>query len=194
MKKVLLVIAMILGIFILLVLLSYYLIMGHLIVNEVPKESDIIIVPEGQVTQERANRAVQLLDKGYSKTNKIIVSPLDAINSEYYYEAGATSDHLINDPAADTTYENAQNTLKLMAKMGLKSAIVTSSDYHMNRTRMIYERVNKDYHFDLTYVAAFYQVDGQLVAWPEAPEYIQDIARNEYWKTIGYWLGLYKFI
>lgn len=46
----------------------------NLIVDEEPVVSDIIIVPEG--SNERASEAVTLLNKGYSSSGKIIVSPL----------------------------------------------------------------------------------------------------------------------
>lgn len=173
---------------------SHHLIMDHLIVYETPKESDVIIVPEGEITEERANRAVQLLQDGYSRSDKIIASPLDAINEQYYLGAGAHEDQLINESEATTTYENAVNTLALMDKEGYDSAIVTTSDYHMLRTKMVYDRVNKQYDFDLTYVAAYHEVGGELVTWQEAPDYIQNFAEAEYWKYWGYLFGLYHFI
>ncbi|MFV8813826.1 hypothetical protein ACNNLQ_01620 [Aerococcus urinaeequi] len=66
--------------------------------------------------------------------------------------------------------------MKMLQDMGLDSAIITTSDYHMLRTKMIYERQNRHYGFDLTYVASYHEVDGELVTWQNAPEYIRSFA------------------
>lgn len=139
---------------------------SNLIVDEEPKVSDIIVVPEG--ASERASEAVDLLEAGYSRSGKIIVSPLTQSNLDFYVGAGAPSDALINEGNATSTYTNARNTLKMMQEMGYDSAIITSSDYHMLRTKMIYERQNRHYGFDLTYVATYHDVAGEEVTWWQA--------------------------
>lgn len=194
MKKVLLTLGTIIVFPIAFYLISRHIILNNLIVDQEPKVSDVIIVPEGEVTEERANKAVSLLEDGYSRSGKIIASPLDDINAAYYLDAGASEDQLINEPHATSTYENAVYTLEMMSDLGYDSAIITSSDYHMRRTKLIYDRVNKDYGFDLTYVAAYHLVDGELVTWQEAPDYVQNIAQAEYWKYWGYLFGLYHFV
>ena len=85
---------------------------SNLIVDEEPKVSDIIVVPEG--ASERAGEAVDLLEAGYSRSGKIIVSPLTQSNFDFYVGAGAPSDALINEGNATSTYTNARNTLKMM--------------------------------------------------------------------------------
>jgi len=106
---------------------------SNLIVDEEPIESDIIVVPEG--ASERAGEAVDLLEAGYSRSGKVIVSPLTQSNFDFYVGAGAPNDALINEGNATSTYTNARNTLKMMQEMGYDSAIITSSDYHMLRTK-----------------------------------------------------------
>ena len=59
---------------------------------------------------------------------------------------------------------------------------------------MIYERVNRDYDFELTFVAAYQVVDGELVPWVEAGDKLKAVAKKEFWKYWGYLLGLYHFI
>lgn len=59
----------------------------------------------------------------------------------------------------------------MMADLGYDSAIITSSDYHMLRTKMIDERQNRHYGFDLTYVASYREIDGKNVQWNEGPSY-----------------------
>jgi uncharacterized SAM-binding protein YcdF (DUF218 family) len=162
---------------------------SNLIVDEEPKVSDIIVVPEG--ASERAGEAVELLEAGYSRSGKIIVSPLTQSNRDFYVGAGAPSDALINEGNATSTYTNARNTLKMMQEMGYDSAIITSSDYHMLRTKMIYERQNRHYGFDLTYVATYHDVGGEEVTWWQANR--QD-GFKEIKKFWGYMFFLYHWV
>ena len=162
---------------------------SNLIVDEEPKVSDIIVVPEG--ASERAGEAVDLLEAGYSRSGKIIVSPLTQSNFDFYVGAGAPSDALINEGNATSTYTNARNTLKMMQEMGYDSAIITSSDYHMLRTKMIYERQNRHYGFDLTYVATYHDVDGEEVTWWQANRQAGFKEIKKFW---GYMFFLYHWV
>ena len=162
---------------------------SNLIVDEEPKVSDIIVVPEG--ASERASEAVDLLKAGYSRSGKIIVSPLTQSNYDFYVGAGAPSDALINEANATSTYTNARNTLKMMEEMGYDSAIITSSDYHMLRTKMIYERQNRHYDFDLTYVATYHDVDGEEVTWWQANRQAGFKEIKKFW---GYMFFLYHWV
>lgn len=162
---------------------------SNLIVDEEPKVSDIIVVPEG--ASERAGEAVDLLEAGYSRSGKIIVSPLTQSNLDFYVGAGAPSDALINEGNATSTYTNARNTLKMMQEMGYDSAIITSSDYHMLRTKMIYERQNRHYGFDLTYVATYHDVGGEEVIWWQAN---REVGFKEIKKFWGYMFFLYHWV
>ena len=164
----------------------------NLIVDEEPVVSDIIIVPEG--SNERASEAVTLLNKGYSSSGKIIVSPLTQSNSAYYVAAGAPAGSLLNDANATSTYTNARNTLQMMTDLGYDSAIITSSDYHMLRTKMIYERQNRHYGFDLTYVASYREIDGKNVQWNEGPSYLKAGGFREIKKFWGYVSFLYHWV
>lgn len=162
---------------------------SNLIVDEEPKVSDIIVVPEG--ASERAGEAVDLLEAGYSRSGKIIVSPLTQSNLDFYVGAGAPSDALINEGNATSTYTNARNTLKMMQEMGYDSAIITSSDYHMLRTKMIYERQNRHYGFDLTYVATYHDVGGEEVTWWQANRRAGFSEIRKFW---GYMFFLYHWV
>lgn len=171
---------------------SYPIILNNLIVDEEPVQSDIIIVPEGQ-EYVRANKAAELLNEGYSNSGKIMVSPITDTNVDIYEKFGVDRQQIIPETEATSTYENAVNTLKMMDERGFDSAIITSSDYHMLRTKMIYERINREYDFELTYVAAYQVVDSVSVPWYEAGTGIQAVANREFWKYWGYLLGLYHF-
>lgn len=173
-------------------ILSFPFIMINLVVDEAPVPADIIIVPEGGAS-ERARKSAELLDAGYSRSHQIMVSPLTAVNAPYYQEFGVAESEILPENASTSTYENAVNTLALMQENDFRSAIIVSADYHMLRTKLIYERVNQKYGYELTYVAAYHDVDGQLVPWYQAPQ-AQRIGQKEFFKYWGYLLGLYHFI
>lgn len=190
-RRVFIVIGIVL--FICLVLgISYPIILDHLIIDEEPAMSDVIIVPEGE-EYIRAYKASELLHAGYSESEKVIVSPVTKANVQGYKEFGIERKQIIPETEATSTYENAVNTLEMMEEEGFDSAIIVSSDYHMLRAKLIYERVNRNYNFDLTYVAAYQLIDGEFVPWHEAGPDMDYIANREFWKYWGYLLGLYHF-
>lgn len=170
---------------------SYPLIMNNLIVDEKPVQSDVIIVAEGEDIG-RAYRASELLAEGISTSGQVIVSPLTEENAQSYQSFGIGQEQIIPETEAASTYKNAVITLGMMEEYGFDSAIVISSDYHMLRTRMIYERINQDYGYELTYVAAYHLIEGELMPWYEVGPRMEQVARQEFWKYWGYWLGLYR--
>ena len=186
-------------------IVSILLLSGHLLlyfnldVGSPPVQADIIIVPEGPGT-ERAQKSVELLNQGYSKSNKIVVSPF--VNEEFstdfsfhYYDLyGATSDEIIQENEASSTWQNATHTLEMMQELGCTSALIVSSDYHTRRVHLAYERVNEDYGFDLTFVSAhpLNEKDAPIPYWKHFRN--KWYALNEIPKLYGYQLGLYHFI
>lgn len=165
----------------------------NLDVGEGPEVADVIIVPEGG--DGREDKAVSLLLDGYSESDKIIVSPLSGESFSLlpsYLQAGAVESQLIAENEATSTYTNAVNTLTVMEENGWDSALVVTSDYHTRRTRMIYERVNRSFDFDLTYIASYeYNGEGE-VTYQDTPG-LRSAGRREIYKYYGYLIGLYHF-
>lgn len=184
-RRIIILISLVMGI-------SYPIIMSNLIIDEEPILSDVIIVPEG-APPVRAPKASELLTNGYSESNQIIISPINKETEQVYHYFGVSPEQIIPETEATSTYENAVNTLGMMEEYGFDSAIIVSSDYHMLRTKLIYERTNHDYGYDLTYVAAYQWEDVEFVPWYEAGEDQRYVANLEFWKYWGYLLGLYHF-
>lgn len=175
-------------------IIAEIILLTHLDIGAAPKESDVIIVPSGSLDGDRPHKASQLLTDGYSRSDKVIVSPLNEDNSEFYQDTSIELGQIINDVRATSTYENAKNTVTIMEDKGYDSAIVVSSDYHIRRVRLIYERVNKDYNFELTYVSSYHLDDDELVPWYRASLSVIIAGLVEPPKYIGYLLGLYHYI
>src|SRR5690625_1681272 len=119
-----------------------------------PVPADVIIMLGGD-DRGRLEQAAELYHACYSEY--VMISPL---SEEYYPQsrefanALAIPDHaIIAENEATSTYTNAVLTLELMDELEFESALVVTSDIHMKRSRLAFERVNED-RFDLTYVAA----------------------------------------
>ncbi|TNV68372.1 YdcF family protein [Trichococcus shcherbakoviae] len=171
--------------------ISFY-ILANLEINEEPVVSDIIIVPEG--APERGIKASELLDEGYSDSGKIIVSPLlvdaELMHLQPYGELGMMDDDILADYQATSTWTNALYSIALMEENGYDTAIVVSSDYHMNRVKFSFEKAVEGKSLKFTYVSA----GGPYgLPWIET-QLGRRLAQYEIFKTVGYWLGLYSFI
>ena len=99
------------------------------------------------------------------------------------------SEAVIEEYQATSTYTNATESLKLMDEYGFDSALVVTSDYHLKRSKMIYDRVNGG-QYNLKYIAAL-SADGK--AWKERADW-KRAWFSEFYKLWGYRIGLYNFI
>ena len=159
-----------------------------------PKQADVIIMLGGG-DAGRMEKAAELYHAGYA--DHVIISPaMDehyAQSKQFALDLGILEVAIIEEVAATSTYTNATETLAIMEERGFQSALVTTSDYHLKRSKLIHDRVNKNHYdsrFDLTYIAAP-AADGE--PWHEQT-YAKNIWFREYVKMWGYRLGLYHFI
>lgn len=166
----------------------------HLDVGQDPQEADVIIVAGGQNIREK--RAKELLEAGYSRSNKVIVSPVT--ESEYLLSSSENQyivnpDNLVPEHEATSTWTNATKSIKVMEEQGWESALVVTSDFHTRRTRLSFERAAAGKDLSFTYVSAYQKVDGKEVGYQDyAPGF--NWVRSEIIKYWGYLFGLYHFI
>lgn len=159
-------------------------------VTEGPVPADVIIMLGGD-DRGRLEKAAELYHAGYA--DYVMISP---ITSEFYSQSrefanalGIPDDAIIEETEATSTYTNAVLTLELMEEFGFESALVVTSDFHMKRSRLSFERVNAD-RFELTYVAALSE-NGEK--WHER-SYARLLWSKEFYKIWGYRLGLYNVL
>src|SRR5699024_3413213 len=154
-----------------------------------PKKADVIIMLGGD--SGRLEKSVELYHNGYA--DYVMISPeIESIRSqstEYAIELGIPQSAIIEEHKATSTYTNATETLKLMGKYDFNSALVVTSDYHLKRSKMIYDRVNNG-QYELTYIAA---------VGPNAEQCnVRTVDKrhlfSELYKLWGYRQGLYNFI
>ncbi len=154
------------------------------------KKVDAIILLSGN--EGRFKEALKLYNEGYA--NRIIISPISSTNKNsiqhrYMRKYKVNPDIFIEDYYATSTYTNATETKKIMNSYQFDSAIVVTSDYHMKRTRYIFEK-EYGFEYELYFSSAtnrygehWYETD----AWYE-------IWFSEFYKMLGYRLRLYKVL
>src|SRR5699024_10089243 len=116
-------------------------------------------------------------------------------NAEWYLDAGATNEQLIFEYDSTSTWTNAVNTLAIMVEKGYDSALIVTTDYHIRRSKLSFERVNKqeNYQLDLTYVASTIKSDSEIKIDQSLMEKTRN-SLNETIKYFGYLLKLYHCI
>lgn len=158
--------------------------------SDTPESADVIIMLGGG-DAGRMEKAAELYHEGYA--DYVMITPesedIYAQSTEFAVELGIAEDAIIEEYKATSTYTNAVESLKIMDDYGFNSALVVTSDYHLKRSKMIYDRVS-DGEYDLKYIAAL-GADGQ--AWNVKADWDR-IWFSEFYKLWGYRLGLYNFI
>ncbi len=124
-------------------LLFYYPFTAEqLVLRESPRNADAIIILEGE-GRTRAEYAIELLEKKYSKTiffpglqienNKSIIQDWlekSGIEIDFFYNSGPTS-----------TYEEAIATKKFVNEKNISSILLVTSGYHSYRATWIFRKV-----------------------------------------------------
>ncbi|WP_051220453.1 YdcF family protein [Jeotgalicoccus marinus] len=158
--------------------------------TDTPKQADVIIMLGGG-DKGRMQKAAELYHDNYA--DYVIISPVRKHiypqTIEFATELGIPESAIIEEHDATSTYTNATETLKLMDEYEFDSALVVTSDYHLKRSKMIYDRVNNN-KFDLSYISAP-NTDGK--EWHERGN-TMSLWFSEFYKLWGYRLGLYNFI
>ncbi|MFC5711373.1 YdcF family protein [Thalassorhabdus alkalitolerans] len=128
-----------------------------LLYEDEPVKSDVIIVLSGD--QDRLEKAEHLYSDGYGA--KVLISnALDgSMTPEAAREFGIAADDIIVEDEAGSTYENAEYTKEIVEEKGFSSAMVVTSDYHMRRTKVVFDRVYGDTGVRLTYVPYYHEYD-----------------------------------
>lgn len=147
-------------------------------------ETDVIIMLGGE---GRSERTAQLYMEGFA--NQIIVTPeKHFMNTNSLVELGVPENSIIQEYYATSTYTNAVNSLNIMARHSLESAIVVTNDYHLRRSILSFNRANV-YGYK-TYFAPAFGTDG--ARWFELNN-SSEIWISEFIKILGYRFRLYNY-
>lgn len=115
--------------------------------QEQPVKSDVIVVVSGGQTTSRAEKGIELYKQGYAPKIVFSGAALDDGPSNAY----AMRDQALRDgiPARDisideksqNTYENAENSKRIIDEYGAKKIILVTSPYHQRRANQTFEAV-----------------------------------------------------
>lgn len=161
---------------------------SFLVLSESPKQADVIIVLSGG--QGRVEKAAELYKAGYalyiilSNAKESASSSGDMLQTAL--NLGIPQDAIHTENAAKSTYQNAEFTLPIMKEHDLKSAIVVSSEFHMRRVKLLFERVYKKSDIELTYVGSTSGYNAKRW-WSDRKS--RETTFNEYVKMIGNTFG-----
>lgn len=157
--------------------------------TDLPEKADVIIMLGGG--EGRMEKAAELYHAGYS--DFVVITPeietLYSTSAELAHELGIPYAAIIEEHNATSTYTNATESLNIMDEYGFESALIVTNDYHLKRSKMIFERLNIE-RYNLKFIAAL-GLNGR--SWKEY-SYADKIWFSEFYKLWGYRLGLYKFI
>ncbi|MFC3901134.1 YdcF family protein [Aliicoccus persicus] len=163
----------------------------NLTYEDSPREADVIVMLGGG-NEDRITKAAELYHDGYA--DYVMITPLS--DNPLHYQSvedavrhGISERQLIHEYDATSTYTNATRTADKMREHGFTSALIVTSDYHMKRSKLIFDRVN-DGSFEFTYIPAL-STEGER--WIER-DYALRIWASEFVKMWGYRFGLYKFV
>lgn len=179
-------------VFLLFFLVLFFSIFISLDQGEEPQVSDVIIVAGG--SPNRTYKAADLLLEGWSSQDTVMESPITERIFQTYLYLGVPEESIsLLEQEATSTWTNAVYSVEIMEEEGWHSAIVVTTDYHIKRTRLSYERAARGKDLDFTYVSSYPERDG------ESLEYMDYQAgwhsgRREVFKYWGYMIGFYHWI
>lgn len=163
-----------------------------LVCYEQPRKADVIVILAGD-RGERTEYGVLLFKQ--KMADKIVMSggkvyndlTIASIMKKHAESLGVPEEAIISEDESDSTMQNAQFTKSILLEKGYKKAIIVSSNYHMRRVRMVFEKVYKDTGIKLFYCAAKNRDFDENHWWSNSKSIM--LTLSEYIKLIGYFLG-----
>jgi uncharacterized SAM-binding protein YcdF (DUF218 family) len=163
-----------------------------LVLDEPPRKADVIVVLGGD-SGERVEQAASLYRAGFAPYMLVTGGQLyrnisqAGVMKDHAVELGVPSDRIILENKAESTYDNAIYSKKIMEEHGFRSALVVSSNYHMQRVKFIFRKVFKNSGTTLIYCAAREPKFNPNRWWNNNKSVMYTI--TEYIKFLGYALG-----
>lgn len=158
--------------------------------SDSPEDSDVIVILGGG-DQGRVQKAADLYESGYA--DKVLMTPAgDRYNAKELTTIarhyGVEEEDVIVDTDSTSTYSNAQRTIEIMDDNNFETGLIVTSDYHLKRAKLIFERLN-DKEKTFNYIASA-NLDGNSGL---DREDAFSLWLGEFINTWGYRFGLYKF-
>lgn len=154
----------------------------YLLIEEKPKKSDAVIVLSPGT--ERIEEGVRLWKEGYADELILSRANTGTFTEQQAIQLGVPQENVIAEEEAYSTYTNAIYTEELLKERDIKSAIIVTNDYHMRRTKFIFEKIYCDSNISLSYATVPSRY--QFTAWWDDEE-SKRMLWKEYVKLAGYY-------
>ncbi|RID84745.1 YdcF family protein [Peribacillus asahii] len=154
------------------------LLIDFLFYEEEPVKADVIILLSGD--SQRMEKVAELYHAGFADKVLLTNARVPGSTVEYAESFGIPRDNLLTENEATSTYENALYVKDIVLDHGFGSALVVTSNYHMRRTRLAYERVFHDTNVSFTYVP-YHHDSITRDSWEEN----EGLFKREYKKLMG---------
>ncbi len=129
------------------------LLIDFLFYEEKPVKADVIILLSGEKEERgRMTKVAELYHAGYAEKVLLTNARSPGSSFEYAESFGIPHDALLAENKATSTYENALYSKKIILEQGFESALVVTSNYHMRRSKLAFERVYRGSNVTFTYV------------------------------------------
>ena len=164
-----------------------FLYAGHwLVLNQEPKEAELIIVLSG--ADGRLDVAWKTLEEGYA--DKILLTNTYGFSQQDLSKIknNLARNTIYNDYESTSTLASALYSKNMMEENGFTSAMIVSSDYHMRRVKLNFERAFEGSEMNLTYVASDSNYQAGLW-WTN--KYSIGVTGSEYIKIVGNLVGIH---
>ncbi|MBB6446764.1 YdcF family protein [Bacillus benzoevorans] len=157
------------------------LLIDFLFYEEKPVKADVIILLSGEKEERgRMTKVAELYHAGYADRVLLTNATSPGSSIEYAESFGIPRDALLTENKATSTYENALYAKEIVLERGFDSALVVTSNYHMRRAKLAFERVFHDSGVSFTYVP-YHPKSITRDSWKENHE----LFKKEYKKLIG---------
>lgn len=171
-------------IFTILIFISFLLAGKFLVIYDIPQKVDVIVVLSGE--SGRIEQGLNLFHSGYAEN--LILSNSNAFITSNNLIMNIPKNHLFLEDKATSTYENAFFTKEIMDDQHFESAIVISTDYHMRRVKMNFNRVFKNDNTQLLFIGS---KTGYISNFWWSQKHSLKMTIAEYVKIIGNVLGIH---
>ncbi len=147
MKKFLITAGIILAILTILVVVFFAGVGYYLSPQSKLEKTDAIVVISGGQTTSRADKGIDLYKQGYAKNIIFSGAALDdgpsnaSAMKQQALEAGVNENIIHTDEASQDTYQNAENSKKILEDLHEKKIILVTSPYHQRRAYETFKQV-----------------------------------------------------
>ena len=136
-------------------------------------------------------KALDLIEEDYSDI--LVLTNAYGFSEQDYTKIENTlpTEAVVKDFESHSTLDSANYSRKLMEELQVQSAIIVSSDYHLRRAKLNYERAFQNSQIDLKFVASNSNYQSALW-WTD--NFSIRITGSEYIKLIGNFLGIHGLV